>query len=357
MRLSFVKSLLSSGAILPLVVGAATAAALAMSNPAKAESPEAPETFLRGGHEYNIPKSTFDGEPALQTFIKIEKNQYRFYPDPVDNPGKFYASESWPMKNGEIIKELRVEGADLLEEGFARRYILGEDHAKRTRPGEAFDKDLFVLAITSLFATGMYWEIIVSKEGDTLVVHAIESPVVRGEVVGREDLMSAEEKAALEAHNKLDMKEANALYVALLPNMLEIWEKSQNEIVSEYSEWKRYNVVPFQTGKFTGSEYINLYANDKIEAWGDFNQMPIGTVLVIDSFHGDADRTGFAAQWKTGDVVIFRKMKKGFNAATGNWKITKIDSKGNAQDITGEKGVKSAYLFAVPDQYKKTIYF
>ncbi len=357
MRSSFVKSLLSSGSVLPLVVGVATAATLAMSNPAKAESSEAPETFLRGGHEYNIPKSTFDGEPALQKFIKIGKDQYRFYPDPKDNPGKFYAPKNWPMKNGETVKELRVEGTELLEEGFARRYILGEDHAKRTRPGEAFDKDLFVLAVTSLFATGMYWEIIVSKEGDTLVVNAIESPVVRGEVVGREDLMSAEEKAALEASNKLDMKEANALYEAVRFNMIETWEKSKNEIVSEYSDWKRYNIVPFQTGKFVGSEYINLYANDKVDAWGNFNQMPIGTVLVIDSFHGDADRSGFAARWKTGDIVIFKKMKRGFNAATGDWQITKIDAKGNAQDITGEKGVKSAYLFAVPDKYKKTIYF
>jgi hypothetical protein len=353
MRSSFVKSLLSSGSALPLLVGAA----IAMSNPAKAESPEAPETFMRGGHEYNIPKSTFDGEPALQKFIKIEKDQYRFYPDPKDNPGKFYAPKDWPMKDGEIVKDLRVEGTELLEEGFAKRYIMGEDHAKRTRPGEPFDKDLFVLAVTSLFATGMYWEIIVSKEDDTLVVNAIESPVVRGEVVGREDLMSAEEKAALEASNKLDMKEANALYEAIRFNMIETWEKSKNDIVSEYSDWKRYNIVPFQTDKFSGDEYINLYANDKVDSWGNFNQMPIGTILVIDSFRGDADRSGFAARWKTGDVVIFQKMKRGFNAATGDWKVTKIDSKGNAQDITKEKGVKSAYLFSVPDKYKKSLYF
>lgn len=373
MRSSFVKSLLSSGAILPWVIGAGvvTTAALITHNPAKAEmvqkpaiafeqvaeSTDAPETFMRGGHEYNVVKSTYDGEPALQSFMKLKKGQYRFYPDPKDNPGTFYAPKGWPFKDGEIIPKLLVTGQEVLEEGFAEKYILGEDHAKRVRPGEPFDYDLFVLAVTSLFATGLYWEIVVSREDDTLVINAIESPVVRGEVVGREDLMSAEEKAALEAKNKLNMKEANALYEAVRFKMIEGWEKSNNEIVSEYSEWKRYNIVPFQTGKFTGDQYINLYANEKVEKWENFDQMPIGTVLVIDSFHGDADRTGFAARWKAGDLVILQKMKKGFNAATGNWKIIKIDSKGVAQDITEEKDARSTYLFALPDEYKKTIYF
>lgn len=373
MRSSFVKSLLSSGAILPLMVGTGVmmTAAFAMSASARAETvhvpsfpfeqiaegKDAPPAFMRGGHEYNVVNSTFDGNPARQNFIKLEPNQYRFYPDPVDNPGTFYAPKGWPFKDSEIIKDVQVEGVDLLAEGFAKRYILGEDHAQRVRPGQPFNYDLFVLAVTSLFATGLYWEIVVHREGDTLVVNAIESPVVRGQVVGREDLMSAEEKAALEAQNKLTKKEANALYHAVLFKMIEKWETSGNEVVSEYTEWKRYNVVPFHTDAFVGDYYINLYSNDKVEEWGNFDRMPAGTILVLDSFHGDANRTGSSANWKAGELIIMEKMEKGFNAATGDWKFTRIDDKGKAQDITKEKGVRAAYLVNIPDEYKKKIYF
>lgn len=373
MRSSFVKSLLSSGAILPFLVGAGvvTTATLTMGNPAKAEMRNAPslafeqvaeatatpEIFMRGGHEYNVVKSTYDGEAAIQSFIKLGKGQYRFYPDPTDNPGTFYAPKNWPFKNGETVKEVRLDGAEVLDADFAKQYIHGEDHAKRVRNGEPFDYDVFVLAVTSLFATGLYWEIVVSREDDTLIINAIESPVVRGEVVGREDLMSAEEKAALEAKNRLDKKEANALYAAVRFKMIEGWEVSKNKIVSEYSEWKRYNIAPFQAGKFTGDQYINLYANEKVDGWSNFDQMPIGTVLVIDSFHGDADRIGYAARWKAGDLVILEKMKKGFNAASGNWKITKIDKKGQPTDITKEKDARSTYFFPVPNEYKRTVFF
>ena len=253
MSSSFVKSLLSSGAILPIAtLGAVvvTTAALTMSVPAKAESPDAPDTFIRGGHIYNVKENTFTHhnrtDPAPQNFTQnLPSDYYRFYPDTMDNPGKFYAKNAgkgWPFKNGEIVKDLRVEGVKDLEPDFAKRYILGEDHAKRVRPGEPFDYDQFVLAVTSLFATGLFWEIIVHREGDTLVVNAIESPVVRGEVIGREDLRSAEEVAELEARNKLTKKEAQALYEAVYFKMAEEWEKSGNEIVSEYKSWKRYNV-------------------------------------------------------------------------------------------------------------------
>ena len=196
MSSSFVKSLLSSGAILPVTFGAVviTAAALVGSMPAKAESPDAPDTFIRGGHIYNVKENTFTHhdrtDAAPQKFTQdLPKDYYRFYPDTMDNPGTFYApgaGKTWPMKNGVIVKELRVTGEQDLDPGFAERYIRGEDHAKRTRPGDPFDYDMFVLAVTSLFATGMFWEIIVLTEGDALVVNAIESPVVRGEVIGRE---------------------------------------------------------------------------------------------------------------------------------------------------------------------------
>ncbi len=367
MSSSFVKSLLSSGAILPIAFGAVvvTTAALVMGTSARAESPDAPDTFIRGGHIYNVKENTFTHhdrtDAAPQNFTQdLPKDYYRFYPDTIDLPGTFYApgaGKTWPMKNGKVVKELRVEGDKDLEAGFAERYILGEDHAKRTRPGEPFDYDQFVLAVTSLFATGMFWEIIVHTEGDTLVVNAIESPVVRGEVIGREDLRSAEEQAELVARNKLTKREAQALYMAVGWKMVEEWEKSQNEIVSEYTEWKRYNFVPFQIGKYTGGHYVNLYANDKVDKWGNFNRMPTDTILVLESFHGDGNRTGFTARWKAGELVILEKMEKGFSAATGDWKITRIDDKGNAADITKERGAKSNYLFAIPDEYKKTIYF
>lgn len=360
MSSSFVKSLLSSGAILPVTFGAVviTAAALVVSIPAKAESPDAPDTFIRGGHIYNVKDNTFTHhdrtDAAPQKFTQnLPKDYYRFYPNTIDLPGDFYApgaGKTWPMKNGDTLKELRVIGAVDLDEGFAERYILGEDHAKRARPGDPFDYDLFVLAVTSLFATGMFWEIIVHTEGDVLVVNAIESPVVRGEVIGREDLRTAEETAQLEAANKLSKKEAQALYSSVGWKMVEEWEKSEIATVSEYTEWKRYNFVPFQTGKYTGDNYVNLYANDKVNSWSNFDQMPDGAILVLESFHGDGNRIGFTARWKAGDLVILERV-------SGDWKVTKIDGKGNSSDITEEKGAKSDHLFTIPDEYIKKIYF
>jgi outer membrane protein insertion porin family len=64
-----------------------------------------------------------------------------------------------------------VEGNQRIEEGTIRSYVL-------VQPGDRFDADRMDRSLKTLYATGLFQDVRLSRVGDTLVVQVVENPIV-----------------------------------------------------------------------------------------------------------------------------------------------------------------------------------
>lgn len=75
-----------------------------------------------------------------------------------------------PAPSG-TIQAIRVEGNQRIEEGTIRSYML-------VRPGDAFDPDRIDRSLKTLYATGLFQDVTLRRDGDALVVRVVENPIV-----------------------------------------------------------------------------------------------------------------------------------------------------------------------------------
>lgn len=72
---------------------------------------------------------------------------------------------------GGTIADIRVEGNQRIEDGTIRSYML-------VRPGDPFDPARLDRSLKTLYATGLFSDVSLSRQGNTLVVHVAENPIV-----------------------------------------------------------------------------------------------------------------------------------------------------------------------------------
>jgi outer membrane protein insertion porin family len=73
--------------------------------------------------------------------------------------------------SGGTISAIRVVGNQRIEEGTIRSYML-------VAPGDPFDPDRLDRSLKTLYATGLFSDVSLTREGSTLVVHVVENPIV-----------------------------------------------------------------------------------------------------------------------------------------------------------------------------------
>jgi outer membrane protein insertion porin family len=84
-------------------------------------------------------------------------------PPPVVNP----VSQSAAGR----IAAIKVEGNARIEETTIKSYML-------VRDGDPFDADQIDRSLKTLYATGLFSDVQLNRQGDTLVVHVVENPIV-----------------------------------------------------------------------------------------------------------------------------------------------------------------------------------
>ena len=75
------------------------------------------------------------------------------------------------IPSGGTIAEIRIEGTQRVEPETVRSYLL-------VQPGDAFDGDRIDRSLKSLFATGLFADVTLRREGDALVVRVVENPII-----------------------------------------------------------------------------------------------------------------------------------------------------------------------------------
>lgn len=69
------------------------------------------------------------------------------------------------------IQSIQVDGNQRIEQGTILSYML-------VSPGDGFDPDRLDRSVKTLFATGLFQDVSLTRKGDTLVVHVTENPIV-----------------------------------------------------------------------------------------------------------------------------------------------------------------------------------
>jgi outer membrane protein insertion porin family len=90
---------------------------------------------------------------------------------------------------GGTVAAIRIEGTQRIEPETVRSYLM-------IQPGDPFDQGRIDRSLKSLFATGLFADVSLRREGDTLVVQVVENPIIN--------------RIAFEGNHKFDDKALSA---------------------------------------------------------------------------------------------------------------------------------------------------
>ena len=107
-----------------------------------------------------------------------------------------------------IVREIIVEGAQRIEPETVRSYLL-------IRAGDAFDPARVDRSLKSLYATGLFADVSIRRNGDVLVVTVVENPVIN--------------RIAFEGNKKLD-DDVLEPEISLRPRVIYTRTKVQNDV-------------------------------------------------------------------------------------------------------------------------------
>lgn len=87
------------------------------------------------------------------------------------SPPSSHAASGVSQLAGGTIADIRVEGNQRIEEGTIRSYML-------VQPGDPFEADRLDRSLKTLYATGLFSDVTLRREGNTLIVRVVENPIV-----------------------------------------------------------------------------------------------------------------------------------------------------------------------------------
>jgi outer membrane protein insertion porin family len=160
---------------------------------------------------------------------------------------------------GDRIANIRIEGIQRIEPETVRSYLL-------LQPGDAWDAERVDRSLKALFATGLFADVKLTRQGDTLVVSVVENPIIN--------------RIAFEGNSKIADKDLNS-EIQLRPRTVYTRTRVQNDVnrilqlyrrrgrfaatvepkVIQLSENRVDLVFEINEGQSTGVRSINFVGN------------------------------------------------------------------------------------------------
>jgi outer membrane protein insertion porin family len=103
--------------------------------------------------------------------------------------GKAPPAPAAPLMGGGVVTAIRIVGTQRIEPDTVRSYL-------QIAPGDAWDAEKLDASLKALFATGLFADVNLSREGNALVVRVVENPIIN--------------RIAFEGNRKLDDKDLSA---------------------------------------------------------------------------------------------------------------------------------------------------
>ena len=79
--------------------------------------------------------------------------------------------QNGPGQNGGVIRQIRIEGNERIERSTIESYLA-------IRPGDRLDPATEDQSLRNLFATGLFDDVRLTRDGDTLIVTVVENPII-----------------------------------------------------------------------------------------------------------------------------------------------------------------------------------
>ncbi len=125
---------------------------------------------------------------------------------------------AWAQGAGGLIRDIHVEGTQRIEPETVRSYLTFQ-------PGETYDPARIDNSIKSLFATGLFADVTIRREGNTVVVAVVENPIIN--------------RIAFEGNKKIS-DETLTSETSLRPRNIYTRTKIQNDVQRILTLYRRY---------------------------------------------------------------------------------------------------------------------
>jgi outer membrane protein insertion porin family len=113
-----------------------------------------------------------------------------------------------PASGGDRIANVRIEGIQRIEPETVRSYLL-------LQPGDPWDPEKIDRSLKALFATGLFADVKLTRQGNTLVVSVVENPIIN--------------RIAFEGNSKIADKDLNS-EIQLRPRTVYTRTRVQNDV-------------------------------------------------------------------------------------------------------------------------------
>jgi len=128
------------------------------------------------------------------------------------------------LEGGGIVREVRIEGTQRIEPETVRSYLV-------VQPGDPFNDERVDRSLKALFATGLFADVNLRRDGDVLIVRVVENPIIN--------------RIAFEGNHKFDEAALNA-ELQLRPRVVYTRTKVQADV-------KRLLDLYRRSGRFAAS--------------------------------------------------------------------------------------------------------
>jgi outer membrane protein insertion porin family len=168
------------------------------------------------------------------------------------------------VPSGGTIAEIRIEGMQRVEPETVRSYM-------QVQPGDPFDSDRVDQSLKSLFATGLFADVTLRREGNALIVRVVENPIINRiafegnrklsdetltqEVQLKPRTVYTRTKVQSDVKRILDLYRRNSRFAATVEPKLIPLEQNRVDLVFEIDE-----------GDTTGIRSINFVGNRQFVA-------------------------------------------------------------------------------------------
>ncbi len=132
----------------------------------------------------------------------------------VQLPGQLSAQS---ILAGGIIESIRIEGTQRIEPETVRSYL-------NVNPGESFDPVRLDQALKNIFATGLFADVTLGRQGNTLIVRVVENPIIN--------------RIAFEGNERID-DETLETEIELRPRVVFTRTKVQNDVQTLVEVYRR----------------------------------------------------------------------------------------------------------------------
>ncbi|MBV8778037.1 MAG: outer membrane protein assembly factor BamA [Alphaproteobacteria bacterium] len=143
-------------------------------------------------------------------------------PRPIPHPARLPAGPPAPRPaagpNLGTISDIRIEGLERIEPETIRSYLL-------LQPGDAWDPERVDSSLKALFATGLFADVRLDRQGNALVVRVVENPIIN--------------RIAFEGNDKLTDKDLNG-EIQLRPRVVYTRTRVQNDVTRILDLYRRH---------------------------------------------------------------------------------------------------------------------